>query len=160
MLGGWQLSTVTLYETGPYVTPTTSCALDQSNTNASARGTTCRPDIIGNPNVPNPATGAIWNIAALAPVPVGAGRFGNAGLGSLEGPGTVTSAGGLSKTFSVFEKARLRFEATFTNMLNHPNFAIPARVLSTPSTFGLLTTVQTAENSGNRVGQLSLRLQF
>jgi hypothetical protein len=78
----------------------------------------------------------------------------------VQSPGTIALAAGLSKYFSLHERARMRFEATFTNALNHPNFAMPATVLTTPSTFGLLTTVQSSENSGNRVGQLSLRLEF
>jgi len=43
---------------------------------------------------------------------------------------------------------------------NHPNFAPPAVDVSTPATFGKTTTVQTAEGAGNRVGQMSLRLEF
>ena len=54
----------------------------------------------------------------------------------------------------------MRFEATFTNILNHPNFLQPTMNVSSPSTFGVTQTVQSAENGGNRVGQLSLRLDF
>ena len=117
-----------------------------------------RPELIGNPDV---ATGGpIWNANAFALVPKGAGRYGDEGVGVVEGPGTIAVAAGLSKYFSLFEQARIRFEATFTNALNHPNFAVPAAVLTAPSTFGILTTVQSAENSGNRVGRLSLRVEF
>jgi hypothetical protein len=160
VFGGWQLSTITMIECGPYVTPTISATLDQSNTNATGRGIHASPDAIGNPNVSNSATGSIWNIAAFARVPVDAGRFGDAGQGTLEGPGEISVAGGLSKTFAIAERARLRFEGTFTNLLNHPNFAVPATSISTPASFGMLATVQTSENGGNRVGQLSLRLDF
>jgi len=158
LLGGWQLSTVTLLETGPYVTPTIDPSTDQSNTNILNRNVSgVRPDLIGNPNVAT--NGAIWNINAFAPTPANAGRFGDAGVGILEGPGTIAVAGGLSKNFRLRERARLRFESTFTNLLNHPNFAVPSTSVSSPF-FGILTTVQTAENSGNRTGQLSLRLDF
>jgi hypothetical protein len=58
------------------------------------------------------------------------------------------------------EGLRLRFEATFTNVLNHTNFAPPATNFSSPSTFGLLQSAQTAEYGGNRTGQLALRLDF
>jgi hypothetical protein len=68
-------------------------------------------------------------------------------------------AGGLSKNFRLREKAKVRFEATFTNLLNHPNFAAPAMNVSSP-TFGVTNTVQGSENAGNRVGQLSLRIDF
>jgi hypothetical protein len=58
------------------------------------------------------------------------------------------------------ERLRLRFEATFTNALNHTNFAPPATNVSNPSTFGILQSAQTAEYGGNRTGQLALRLEF
>ena len=69
-------------------------------------------------------------------------------------------AGGLSKTFTLGERARVRFEATFTNLPNHPNFAPPPVDVSSPATFGKITSVQSAENSGNRTGQLALRMDF
>jgi hypothetical protein len=89
-----------------------------------------------------------------------AGRPGNAGVGIYEGPGTVTVAGGLAKSFLLTEKVRMRFEATFSDILNHPKFAAPPTDVSSTSTFGVTQTVQTAENRGNRVGQLSLRIDF
>jgi hypothetical protein len=36
----------------------------------------------------------------------------------------------------------------------------PATNVSNPSTFGVLDAQQTAENAGNRTGQLALRLDF
>lgn len=156
-LGGWQVSTIALLQSGPYATVTVARSKGQANT-ALGGGGGSRPDLIGNPNV---ATGgSIWNANAFALVPKGAGRYGDEGVGVVQSPGTIALAAGLSKYFSLHERARMRFEATFTNALNHPNFAMPATVLTTPSTFGLLTTVQSSENSGNRVGQLSLRLEF
>jgi hypothetical protein len=82
----------------------------------------------------------------------------------------VTVAGGLSKVFSLRERARVRFEATFTNILNHPNFAPPGSMdvsslsqfggNTATSSFGVIQSVQSSANSGNRIGQLSLRLDF
>jgi hypothetical protein len=54
----------------------------------------------------------------------------------------------------------MRFEATFTNLPNHPNFAPPPVNVSAPDSFGQITSVQTADNAGNRTGQLALRLDF
>jgi hypothetical protein len=54
----------------------------------------------------------------------------------------------------------MRFEATFTNVLNHTNFAPPASDYSAPSTFGILQSAQTAGQGGNRTGQVALRLDF
>jgi hypothetical protein len=155
--GGWSFSTVSLRETGPYLTPTTSNSFDPGNLNLSYRGSFQRPDCIGNGNTPNPATGSMFNLAAFNPVP--SGPVGNCGVGILLGPGTTTIAAGLAKNFQITERLRLRFESTFTNLLNHPNFAPPPTNV-TSSSFGIVQSVQTAENSGNRTGQLSLRLDF
>jgi hypothetical protein len=159
VLGGWSFNTVTLLETGPYLTPTISCALDQTNTNPIAAGSVCRPDIVGNPFAGN-QPGYAFNLNAFAPTPVGAARIGNAGVGILEGPGTIAVNAGLAKAVQLREGLRLRFEATFTNALNHTNFAPPATNVSSPSTFGVLQSAQTAEYGGNRTGQVALRLDF
>ena len=155
--GGWSLSTVSLWETGPYLTPITSSSYDPGNLNISYRGAIQRPDCVGNGNIASPATGSMFNLAAFNPIP--SGPVGNCGVGILLGPGTSTIAAGLSKNFQVTERLRLRFEGTFTNLLNHPNFAPPPTNV-TSSSFGIVQSVQTAENSGNRTGQLSLRLDF
>ena len=155
--GGWSLSTVSLWETGPYLTPTTSPNYDPGNLNLSYRGAFQRPDCVGNGNVANPATGSMFNINAFTPIP--AGPVGDCGVGILEGPGVATIAAGLSKTFHLTERVHLRFEGTFTNILNHPNFAPPPTNV-TSSSFGIVQSVQSAENSGNRTGQLGLRMEF
>ncbi len=159
VVGGWNLSTVTLLQTGPYLTPTISPTLDQSNTDIVGRGgITARPDAVGDPS--SPGSGIQWNLNAFGPTPANAGRIGNAGVGILEGPGTIAVSAGLSKIFPIRERLRLRFESTFTNALNHTNFAPPASNVSSPSTFGILQSAQTAGQGGNRTGQLALRLDF
>jgi Carboxypeptidase regulatory-like domain len=158
-LGGWNINTVTLIQTGPFLTPTISPTEDQSNTGIISRGgITARPDVVGYPG--SPSGDLQWNINAFAPTPAGAGRIGNAGVGILEGPGTIAVSAGLAKNFQVRERLRFRFEATFTNALNHTNFAPPAADISSPSTFGILQSAQTAGQGGNRTGQLALRMDF
>jgi Carboxypeptidase regulatory-like domain len=161
VLGGWQLSAILLDQTGPFQTAYESNrALSVSNLNEVARAATVRPDQIGNCNLANPTPNRWFNISAFIPTPQGAGRTGNEGVGNCVGPPSNTLSGGLSKTFALRERLRMRFEATFTNILNHPNFLQPPMSVSSPSTFGVTQTVQSAENGGNRVGQLSLRLDF
>ena len=161
VLGGWNINTITLLETGPYLTPTMSVSEDQTNTNPAAMGTTLvRPDRVGDP-VPSHRTNAnYFNLAAFAPPPLGAGRVGTASVGSLEGPGTIAVNAGLAKSTHIRENLNLRFEATFTNVLNHTNFAPPVTDISNPASFGALTTAQTAESAGNRTGQVALRIDF
>ncbi|MEA2539643.1 MAG: hypothetical protein QOH35_1009, partial [Acidobacteriaceae bacterium] len=159
LLGGWDLTNITLLETGPWLTPSISGSFDQSNTNVVNRGATLRPDVVSKA-YSGRGHGQYFNLAAFAPTPAGAGRFGNAGVGILQGPGTAAVSLGLAKNFALTERAKLRFESTFTNVLNHTNFAPPATQVDNASTFGVLSAPQTAENAGNRTGQVALRLEF
>jgi hypothetical protein len=160
VLGGWSLNTVTLLETGPFLTPTISPTLDQTNTNPVAEGSIVRPDMLANPIPAHRTSNNYFNWYAFGPTPAGAARVGNAGVGILEGPGTIAVNAGLSKAWRIGEKLRMRFEATFTNALNHTNFAPPSMDWSSQSTFGVLQSAQTAEYGGNRTGQVALRLDF
>jgi hypothetical protein len=159
ILGGWEVSTVSMWHTGPFLTPTTSPSNDTANLNLVFRGAALRPDCVGNPIPANRTINNYFDIAAFNAVP-GAGRIGNCSVGSLVGPGTTAIAGGLAKTFALRESLKLRFEATFTNLPNHPNYAAPAVNVASPDSFGQITATQTAENSGNRTGQFALRLDF
>jgi carboxypeptidase family protein len=181
-LGGWELTSVTLVETGPWLTPSISaggCQVpaltngacptlpdgqpetnDQSNTNVVNRGAYLRPDQVSTNFYRGQSRAQYFNLAAFSPTPVGAGRFGNAGVGILQGPGTAAVSLGLAKTFPIKERIRMRFETTFTNVLNHTNFAPPATQIDVPATFGVLSAPQTAENAGNRTGQAALRIEF
>ena len=157
LLGGWDLSTITLLESGPFQTAWTR--VDRSNTTANLRRPG-RPDRIGDGNLPNPTPDRWYDITAFQLVPNGAGRFGNSGVGILRGPGIVTVAAGLFKSFSVTERLRMRIEATFTNIANHPNFNPPETNVESPVSFGKTGSVQGQENSGNRVGQVGARLDW
>jgi hypothetical protein len=167
VLGGWELNTVTLLETGPWLTPNTSTSNDASNTNVENRGATLRPDVVSKNFYAGQSRTQFFNPAAFATTPAGAGRFGNAGVGILQGPGTEAVSLGLAKTYKMGERTRLRFESTFTNVLNHTNFAPPSILqvgtsasASASNGFGALSAPQTAENAGNRTGQAALRIDF
>ena len=160
VLGGWELNTITLLQTGPWLTPSISTGADQSNTNVTNRGATLRPDVVARDFYRGQSRQQFFNPAAFAATPTDAGRFGNAGVGILQGPGTVAFNLGAAKTFPIHETVHARFEATFTNVLNHTNFAPPATQIDNTLTFGVLSAAQTAENAGNRTGQVALRLEF
>ncbi|MCU1321965.1 MAG: hypothetical protein JWM43_1614 [Acidobacteriaceae bacterium] len=160
ILGGWDLTNVTMLETGPWLTPSISGANDASNTNVANRSAVLRPDVVSNNFYAGQSRSQFFNLAAFSATPAGAGRFGNAGVGILQGPGTAAVSMGVAKSFSVTERVHVRFESTFTNVLNHTNFAPPATVVDSPSTFGVLSAPQTAENAGNRTGQAALRVSF
>jgi hypothetical protein len=160
ILGGWNVNTITLLETGPYLTPTDSVTADQTNTNPAAAGSIVRPDRVGNPIPANRSPSNYFNFNAFAHTPLNAGRVGNAGVGTLEAPGTIAVSTGLAKLIAVRDNWNLRFESTFTNVLNHTNYAPPVTNISNQASFGVLTAAQTAENAGNRTGQIALRVEF
>ncbi len=137
LLGGWSMSTVSLWQTGPYLTPITSPSYDLGNLNLVYRGTFQRPDCVGNGNLSKPTPGEYFNVNAFHAVPADA--VGSCRVGSLVGPGTVAIAGGLSKTFAFGERVRMKLESTFTNLPNHLNYAPPSTDV-TSSTFGKITS--------------------
>jgi hypothetical protein len=170
-LGGWRLSGVATLQTGQWVTPTIQ-GFDTSNTNSLNE----RPDVV--PGVPlyptnqginnwfNPAAFAIPGCPASNPVcsnPANVGRFGNAGNDIISTPGMKNLDLALMKEFHFTERTFLRFQATASNALNHPNFGYPANVITAPGTVGVITSthVNYLKGSGDaRALNLSLRLQF
>jgi hypothetical protein len=163
VIGGWSVSTVTTSQTGQWLTPTMPASDDQSNTNLIERstgGAIARPDCVGNPIPQHRSAQGYYNLSAFALPPTNAGRFGTCGVGILQGPGMVDVDAGLAKRFNIGERVHVRFEATFTNVINHTNYAPPALNFGEPSSFGVLNTALLQGQGGNRTGQLALRMDF
>ncbi len=57
-------------------------------------------------------------------------QFGDLGRNSLRGPDFVWSDFYLTKSFTLPEHAKLRLEAQFFNIFNHPNFGLPSMTLA------------------------------
>jgi hypothetical protein len=182
LVGGWQLSGIFLIQTGPYIEATIPGGdADPSGTGSGTLyNLTLRPDMTGNPVVPSNRTRNQWlNPAAFAcpsntgyssasyagnPCGVGAtsnpiGRFGNESTGNVLGPGTVNLSAGLDKDLVIKDNYRLRFESTFTNVLNHTNLNDPNTNITDPD-FGKITGVRNSDFGGARTGQIALKLQF
>src|SRR5713226_2456931 len=64
----------------------------------------------------------------------------------------------LAKKFKFTERVGPRYEASFANLFNHTNFGNPRTNVST-SSFGVITSLQSAEGAGPRVIQMGLRLK-
>jgi Carboxypeptidase regulatory-like domain len=177
IVGGWRLSTILLVQTGPFETP-----FIQFDSSGNANFGFNRPDLGGNPNNVHHTRTQWWNPNVFA-CPGGVpgqnlvnntlscsnviGRFGNAAVGSLVGPGTVNLSLGLAKDFQLTERFKLKFESSFTNLPNHPNFDDPRQNLTEcagspicQGTFGQVLASRTGDAGGNRVGQFALRLEF
>src|SRR5271165_4460580 len=104
-------------------------------------------------------------------------QFGNLGRNALRGPNFFWSDFYITKWFPLTERLKLRFDAQFFNVFNHPNFALPSIVLagvpgkpSTQTGFGALTSttspptgllgVGLGGDSSPRMIAFQARLQF
>jgi hypothetical protein len=191
VVGGWRLSNIFLWQSGPFESPYfdsgqgdpsgTGSGLTSSNTGFDPGHRNQYPDVVpGQSFKPAGRSRFLWaNPAAFTcpgypgwtpgtscttgsgagPVPLPIGRFGNARVGSIVGPGTVNLSSGLSKVFPITERVHLRAEGTFTNVLNHTNLGDPVMDVSSPS-FGLVAATIGSDYGGARTGQVSLRLDF
>ncbi len=104
-----------------------------------------------------PLAGGGFTANSNHPLPIG--RFGNSQVGSVEGPGLVNLSAGLSKTFSITERLKVKTEGTFTNVLNHTNLGDPKMDLSS-SSFGLVSRSISSSLGGARTGQIAIRAEF
>jgi hypothetical protein len=178
VLGGWQVNGIFLWQSGPFLTPYFTGG-DPSGTGSGIIGRNQAPDLVGNPTLSNPTADGWFNVAAytcpgtpgwtqghscligtnpattLAPI----GRFGNAGIGTVVGPGTVNVNAGLSKRFAVTERVHIKVEGSFTNVLNHTNLADPVLDI-TNSSAGVITSARGSDFGGARTGQVGARIDF
>jgi len=181
VVGGWQLSSIFLLQTGPYMNAyIPSSDADPSGTGSGIlSGRNQHADIVGkivpanqgrtqwlNPtafacpsNSGYTASSYAGNFCGVGVTSNPIGRFGNESVGDAVGPGTVNLSAGLSKRFEITEGVHLRAEGTFTNVLNHTNLNDPILDITNPS-FGRITSARGSDFGGNRTGQVSMRIEF
>jgi hypothetical protein len=130
--GGWQLSWQAFWKSGTQFTPLWLCdncepvtpgnvASGSIDATGGFYGTSFRPVVTGNATVQS--GDRIWDPAAFALPPIGAGLFDNpqvAKRNSLFGPGTYGLNVGMRKVFRFTERLRAELGADFNNILNHP----------------------------------------
>jgi hypothetical protein len=147
--GGWRFSGVTTVYSGLAFTPTISNApLVNADFNYF------RPDIIGNPNVPNPSAAEWFNPAAYT-APQAPYRNGDAGKGTLRGPGSVVFNLALAKVFSITERKTLELRWENFNALNHVNLGLPNATVDISGAGQITSTA-----SPMRQMQLGLHFRF
>ena len=162
VVGGWKLTGITLLQSGPFLTPTFT-GTDPSGTAPSSRSVSSfmRPDCIAgvNPLASNPSRSQWLSPAAFAVPASNIGRFGNCGVGIMEGPGTQNFSASIGKRFSLTERVAALYEAQISNVFNITNLGIPNTQINSGS-FGRITSTQAAEQAGARTIQMTLRLKF
>lgn len=178
ILGGWGLSGVTTFQTGTWFSitePADRCLCGSGNqrpdiiagsvqildprsaTAVTGRpnswfdgtnGPPGRPSLTGAPNPYFRRVGAGNSFAA------GAGRFGNLGRNTLQGPGSNNWDIAVFKNTKIRESHTLQFRAEFFNAWNHAQFQNPINSIGSPN-FGQITTT-----TEPRIIQLALRYLF
>jgi hypothetical protein len=102
-------------------------------------------------------------VGVSAFAPPGAGRYGTAAKGVIKGPGSQIVNVGLSKSFGLGERARLRWEITATNFFNTPNYTNPNTNISSIAQVGVITNAGGSldlDASGPRAFRTGLRLEW
>ena len=159
--GGWSLSGVNSFHTGLPLNVTISrkaTAVPDGNTSNQ------RPNYVGGVSL-IPITGQTigdWiNLAAFA-TPAN-GTWGNAGRDIVIGPRLFQQDAALQKDTRINERMGLIFRVDVFNIFNHPQLGSPNLNVSSPATFGRITSLENTSpigTGGSRSIQLALRLQF
>jgi len=174
VLGGWQLSGVTVLQTGtPFnITEPT----DRSLTGAGSD----RPDFVGgtvvffdprNTDAANGGPNRSFNgtgggsataatnpffrrVGSAASLAGGGGRFGNFGRNVFHGPGDILFDFTMMKRTRIGENKILEFRSEFFNVFNHANFGNPNGNIGSAN-FGRITTTRDP-----RLIQFALKFHF
>ncbi len=160
IVGGWVLSGIALFQSGPFMSVTT--LNDPSGTGYNLFNPWgSRADIVRGVDPYQGQSIQQWiNPNAFANPANNIGRFGDSAAGSVVGPGTEVVSLGLLKRILLTESTRLEIGAQVTNIANHPNFNPPPNLTLGVPAFGTLTSLQSAEGAGPRAMQLVGRFTF
>jgi len=144
-LGGWELSGITRLQSGAYLTPTGASNVPGNRRSQYLGGPVALPSDERGPD-------HWFNTAAFSNAPPAA--IGNAGVGTIQGPGWENWDISLRKVFRIREGWAMRFTADSFNVIKHVNFDDP-NVTTSSTSFGTISASQPARNI-----QFGLRLTF
>ena len=141
---GWQFNVISTIQSGTPFNITTGT--DVSGTGDRQD----RPNLVGDPfgGIAQPTTGTAvryFNPAAFA-VPA-AGTFGNLPRNAYYGPWFKTVDVSVFKTTKLTARTSIQLRAEIFNVFNIINWANPGNMLSSSTTFGLLSNTRNASNA-------------
>ncbi len=126
-VGGWQLSGVLLFQTGPFMTVLANG--DPSGTGFDQLVGPGRADTVSGVSPYAGQALSQWiNPAAFVQPADNIGRFGDSSVGSVVGPGTQAVSLSLTKSINFTESTRFQIGAEAANLFNHPNYAVPTKL--------------------------------
>lgn len=156
-LGGWRLTTVSMFTSGQFYSPSYSGS-DPSNTNTVGG----LPNRICDGNIPKgERTVARWFEPSCFAVPA-PGTFGNSGVNILKRPGYNLHHLTVAKDFPVTERFKLEFVASMANVFNHPTFNPPLSNISAPGA-GQITSILVGSDlsiEGTRAREIGMTLRL
>jgi hypothetical protein len=158
ILGGWQVSGITVAQTGiPFNIFTNTDNAGVAN-GAASNGGNARPDLVGKPGAPTAPSSSrgplAFNAAAFA-APRGL-TFGTLGRNALNLPDHVNFDFGLFKNFAIREKAGFEFRWETFNIFNHTEYS----GISSTFTPGSTTFLHLNATHDPRRMQFGLRFYF
>jgi hypothetical protein len=161
IVNGWSVSGVVIIETGLPFNITDSRGGTIVGIGGSGGGNFAQfASGLGPSDVPisSPTLSHYFNTAAFVPpLKIGDGTaLGNAPRNFMTGPGFWNTDLAVVKVFPVREPVRIEFRSEFFNLFNHPNFGNPGSAVSSPASFGVVSTTV----SSPRIVQLALRVRF
>lgn len=160
IIGGWQVTSIMSIRTGFPFTPTlsgTDLLLLNGNHFVDKPDRICSGEL-AHPTVFNWFDRSCFVTPVEPTTPGALLHEGNSGYNILRGPHGFSLDSGMSKMFPLTERVQLTFRAEVFNVLNHPNYGLPASGISAAGNSGpaQITTVHSVQ----RVMQFALRLRF
>lgn len=171
-INGWQVSTIVSAQTGnPFTIVVPGAGI-------TGVGNTVTPIVVGPITVSNnplgqwivPTGTALGNPSFANTFQIPTNTLGNLGRNSIYGPGFSDVDLSLAKNTKVTEKINVQFRVDAFDILNHPNYGQPGRILSAvsssnPKTIPALFTINSTrfppgDSGSSRQLQMALKLQF
>jgi hypothetical protein len=161
LLGGWQISGITIAQTGTPFNVTNGTDFSDSagvaGTLTYGTPTGSRPDLVGNPHTGKTEVAGVFGPLFFNPdayaIPIGL-TFGNVGRNTLYAPGRLNFDFGLFKRFTFGESRALDFRWENFNLFNHTQFT------GIDGSLGSTTFLHATGAHAPRRMQFGLRFQF
>ena len=152
--GGWQLNMILTAQTGLPFTPVLANSVantgssSRPNINSGVNAALSNPTLTDWFNTSFNVPGAVWATPALY-------TFGDAGRNILRGPDRFNLDTSLFKDVAVTERVHVQFRGELFNVLNHPQFDLPAATIGQAGVGTITNTLGTPRDI-----QVGLRLVF
>ncbi|QNI36792.1 TonB-dependent receptor [Edaphobacter albus] len=150
VLGGWQLNMIFTARSGqPY---SVTAAGDIANV---GNGSTYeRANLVGDPGLENASAAKWFNTAAFA-IPA-SGTYGNSSRNMLRSQQLWNLDTSVFRNFPLYREMQLNLRVESFNVANHPTLSTPNATITTPSSFGTVTSVV----GNQRLMQFAAKINF